>query len=44
MGILRDAEATHKDAGVSDPDPEMHKAVASLINDIIVGGNSVRRT
>ncbi|MCV2868305.1 hypothetical protein OEW28_06650 [Defluviimonas sp. WL0002] len=42
IGVLRDAAATHEnDTG---PDAEMHRAVAALINGIIAGGNSVRRS
>ncbi len=46
MSILKDAAATHENAGVDvdDVDPEMHRAVSALINRIIAGGNSVRRT
>ncbi len=44
MGILKDAAVTHENAGSSDIDLEMHRAVAALINRIIAGGNSVRRT
>jgi len=44
MGILKDAAATHASASDSDAGLEAHKAVAALINSIIAGGNSVRRT
>lgn len=44
IGILRDAASTHERAGKTDVEPEMHKAVAALINKIIAGGNSVRHT
>ena len=44
MGVLIDAAATHENAGGSDIDFEEHKAVATLINKIIAGGNSVRRS
>lgn len=43
MGILRDAAATHENAGNSSVEREQHSAVAELINRIIAGGNSVRR-
>lgn len=43
MGILKDAADTHENAGGSEADIEHHKATASLIQQIIVGGNSVRR-
>jgi hypothetical protein len=43
MGILKDAATTHENAGVSNVEIERHKAVATLINSIIEGGNSVRR-
>ncbi len=44
MGILKDAAATHENADGSDIELERHRAVAALINRIIAGGNSVRRT
>ena len=43
MGILEDAAAAHESAQDSADDPAMHAAVATLINQIIAGGNSVRR-
>ncbi len=43
MGILRDAAVSHESAGGSGAEMEMHSNVASLINRIIAGGNSVRR-
>ena len=43
VGVLRDAAATHESAAETDGDREMHLAVAKLINQIISGGNSVRR-
>jgi hypothetical protein len=42
LGVLHDAAATHENAADAG-DTEMHKAVATLINGIIAGGNSVRR-
>ena len=42
VGILKDAAAAHSPEPEGG-DPEMHKAVAALINKIIDGGNSVRR-
>lgn len=44
IGILHDAASTHKNAASTEADSEMHDAVASLINQIIEGGNSVRRS
>lgn len=44
LGILSDAAATHQNAVGPDADIEIHRAVADLINRIIAGGNSVRRT
>ena len=44
VGILRDAAATHENAAETGRDSEMHLAVADLINQIISGGNSVRRS
>lgn len=43
MGVLKDAAATHENAGGSEADVETHKAAAALIHSIIAGGNSVRR-
>lgn len=43
MGVLKDAAATHENAGGSDTEIMEHDAVAALINRIIEGGNSVRR-
>lgn len=43
LGVLRDAAATHENAGGTDSEKETHQAVAELINQIIAGGNSVRR-
>jgi hypothetical protein len=43
MGVLRDAAGSHESANGSDAEMEMHNNVASLINRIIDGGNSVRR-
>lgn len=43
VGILKDAAEAHANAAENGDDVEMHKAVASLINKIIAGGNSVRR-
>ncbi|MFT6659034.1 hypothetical protein [Maritalea sp.] len=44
IGVLKDSSASHEgaieDGGVNN---EMHLAVAKLINQIIAGGNSVRR-
>lgn len=44
IGVMRDAAATHENAGESQAEIDMHKGVADLINRIITGGNSVRRT
>ena len=44
IGILKDAAATHENASGSGIEIEEHNAVATLINKIIAGGNSVRRT
>ena len=43
VGILRDAAAAHENDPGEDGRSELHTAVASLINSIIDGGNSVRR-
>lgn len=44
MGVLKDAAATHEGAAGSDIEIAEHTAVAMLINKIIAGGNSVRRS
>ena len=44
VGVLRDAAATHENAVGTEPEMEIHRAVAELINAIIAGGNSVRRS
>jgi hypothetical protein len=44
VGVLRDAAATHENAVGTDQEMENHRAVADLINAIIAGGNSVRRS
>lgn len=43
VGILKDAAAAHNAASELGEDPQMHTAVAALINKILAGGNSVRR-
>lgn len=42
VGILKDAAAAHENAPTGDEDA-LHAAVATLINGILDGGNSVRR-
>lgn len=44
MGVLRDAATTHENAIGTDDEMAQHRAVAELINTIIAGGNSVRRS
>lgn len=44
VNVLRDAAATHENAIGTELEAEMHRAVAKLINGIIVGGTSVRRS
>ena len=43
VGVLRDAAATHENAQGSEAETVTHRSVAALINQIIAGGNSVRR-
>jgi hypothetical protein len=43
MGVLKDAAVSHESANGSNAEREMHDNVATLINRIIAGGNSVRR-
>jgi hypothetical protein len=44
LGVLRDAAAAHENVVGSDHEAEEHRAVASLIDAIIAGGNFVRRS
>lgn len=44
LGILKDAAAAHMNTAEDDPRAEMHAEVAALINRILDGGNSVRRS
>jgi len=43
VGILKDAAAAHHHTPKKDDQSELHVAVATLINSILAGGNSVRR-
>lgn len=43
VGILKDAAAAHANDPGADGEAELHDAVATLINGIVEGGNSVRR-
>jgi hypothetical protein len=43
IGILRDAAAAHENAAEETGLANRHAEVAALINNIIDGGNSVRR-
>lgn len=42
-GVLADAAAAHRNAGASTKDLALHREVASIIDRIIAGGNSVPR-
>lgn len=44
MGVLHDAAAAHDNAIGTEAEEKTHRAVATIINRIIAGGNSVRRT
>jgi len=44
VGVLRDAAATHENAVVSGSEQDTHRTVAEMINRIIAGGYSVRRS
>jgi hypothetical protein len=44
LGILADAAAGHENAPTDDGKAELHQAVVHLINSILTGGNSVRRS
>ncbi|SDL75504.1 hypothetical protein [Aliiruegeria lutimaris] len=43
VGVLRNAAGTHENATGTEEEVQEHQSVASLINAIIAGGNSVRR-
>ncbi|MDO6522928.1 hypothetical protein Q8W37_19195 [Shimia thalassica] len=43
VGVLRDAAATHENAVGTEEEMRAHRSIAALINQIIAGGNSVRR-
>lgn len=43
VGILKDAAQAHANMPEAVDAPGHHAAVASLINNILMGGNSVRR-
>lgn len=43
VGVLRDAAATHESAVGTELEVARHRAVAGLINEIVAGGNAVRR-
>ncbi|WP_054006473.1 hypothetical protein [Cypionkella psychrotolerans] len=43
VGILRDAASAHSNDAGEDGQAELHTAVATPINGILAGGNSVRR-
>lgn len=44
IGLLEDAALSHEQADGSDAELERHRAAADLINRIIAGVNSVRRS
>jgi hypothetical protein len=43
LGVLKDAAAAHTHDPGADGHADLHNAVATLINGILAGGNSVRR-
>ncbi len=43
VGVLHDAASAHENAVGTGAEMDMHRATAALINQIIAGGNSVRR-
>ncbi|SIT18234.1 hypothetical protein SAMN05421759_12912 [Roseivivax lentus] len=44
VGVLRDAAASHENVAGTEAETAVHREVADMINTIIAGGNSVRRT
>ena len=42
LGVLRDAAATHENPLGTEPETEIHRAVATLINQIIAEGTLLR--
>lgn len=43
IGVISDAAAAHRGAGVSPQDIVMHAEVVAILDRIVSGGNSVRR-
>lgn len=43
IGVVTDAAAAHRGAGVSAEDIAVHAEVVAILDRIIAGGNSVRR-
>ena len=44
VGVISDAATAHRGAGTSPQDIALHAAAAAILDRIISGGNSVRRT
>jgi hypothetical protein len=44
VGVLRDAAATHENAAAIEPEAEYHRAIAELVNAILLGGPPLRRS
>jgi len=43
VGVIADAAAAHRNAGGSPREQALHLSVATLLDRIIAGGNSIRR-
>jgi hypothetical protein len=43
IDVISDAAAAHRNAGETPHDVALHREVASILDRIIAGGNSVRR-
>ena len=44
VGVIADAASAHRGAGTTPQDIAMHTEVVAILDQIIAGGNSVRRT
>jgi hypothetical protein len=44
LGVMTDAAAAHRDAGGSAKDRALHLEVVAILDRIVAGGNSIRRS
>ena len=43
IGIVQDAASAHREAGKTEHQAALHREVATILDQIISGGNSIRR-